>query len=370
MKVGIVGGGIGGLLTGVKVSGLCDVDIFEEHRLVGYPKHCTGLISGKVLNSLGSGAGEFVLNTFNNYTLTHTSIPNKELRLKFRDTISLVDRPNIERYLSDVFQSRGGSLYLSLKAIAIDASNTSLIFEDGTIRKYDLIVVAEGAKAALTKSLGMCSNSTYLVGMQSIIRANNDLDSPHVIFGCDISYEFFGWVVPIDSKQVLVGLADRYVDYPKLNYLIKSYLSRRLGINDLVIKEVFGGLIPTSTPCRQALRNVIGVGDAVSVTKPVSGGGIYSITNQVRVLEESLRRGGTDYASKMYLRGLLNLLTTLKIQHLLRNFVISKFGSLSNFVMKLIESEVNEVTLLDYDKYILNPLDLNNLLKSLMALLK
>ncbi|MEM0453543.1 MAG: NAD(P)/FAD-dependent oxidoreductase [Sulfolobales archaeon] len=363
MRIGVVGGGIGGLLAGVKISDSCDVDLYEEHYSVGYPKHCTGLISERVLNYLGSEVRNYVLNSFDNYVLIHTLRPAKELRLKFRDTIHLIDRPATEKYLSEEFQGRRGSLKLGLKVNSINSETTSLIVGDGSTLKYDVIIVAEGARAILTKSLGMCSNVTYLVGIQSLIKLNNDLDSPYVFFGDDISHEFFGWAVPANSKELIVGFADRYVSYSRLNHLIKTYLIRKLGINELTIKEVFGGLIPISKPCKQTLGSIIGIGDAVSVVKPLSGGGVYGIANQVKVLKESLSSDSLEFVLERYNKGLINLITTLKIQHILRRFISKRFNSLSNFVMKLIDSGINEITISNYDKYVPNLLDLRNNLK-------
>ncbi|MEM1601416.1 MAG: NAD(P)/FAD-dependent oxidoreductase [Sulfolobales archaeon] len=371
MRVGIIGGGIGGLLSGVKILGSVDADLYEEHVLVGYPKHCTGLISDEVLSHLGCGAKNYVLNAFREYTLIHSSRPNKELELKFRNTIYLVDRPSLERYLSDEFQCRGGMLHLGLKVTSIDLSETSLAVKGGLTKKYDVIIIAEGARATLTRASGMCGGRTYLVGLQALIRCRNVLESPYVIFGNDVSKEFFGWVVPVNERRLIFGLADRYVSYVRLNHLMKTYLTRMLEVNDLVVEEVFGGLIPTSTPCKQTLKNFVGIGDAVSVVKPLSGGGIYSISRQVRALEESLKANTPDNVLKKYRSKSSGMIKTLNVQHMLRKYIIRKFHSLSNFIMKLIDLEVDEVHILDYDRYLINPLNLNikDALKILSTLL-
>ncbi len=371
MRVGIIGGGVGGLLTGVKaVDNVGKVDLYEEHTLVGYPRHCTGLVSDRVLNCLGSGVKNHVLNTFKSYTLIHSLRPNKRLELRFRNTIYLIDRPSVERYLSEEFQKRGGSLYLGLKIAWVDPNNTSLGIGNTSLRKYDIIVIAEGARAVLTRASGMCGDPNYLVGLQTIIKCKNDLENPYVIFGDDVSKEFFGWVIPVSERRLIFGLADSYVSYAKLNRLVKTYLMRKFGINNLVVEEVFGGLIPTSSPCRQTFKNVIGIGDAVSVVKPLSGGGIYGISRQVMVLEELLRRSDTpEEVLKGYEGRLSSLITVLKIQHVLRKCVVRRFNSLSNFVMKLIDLGINDIHILDYDIYMADLLDVKDLSKAFTAFL-
>lgn len=369
MKVGIIGGGIGGLLSGVKILESVDVDLYEEHTVIGYPRHCTGLISDEVLNYLGCGTKNYVLNTFRKYILIHFLRPDRQLELKFRNNIYLVDRPNLEKYLSDEFQRRGGVLHLGLKVTSIGLNETSLTVNGKLTKRYDVIIVAEGAKASLTRTSGMCREYTYLTGIQAFIKCRNELESPYVIFGNDISKEFFGWVVPVNEYQLIVGLADRYVSYVKLNHLIKTYVTRMLGINDLVVEEVFGGLIPASTPCKQTLKNFVGIGDAVSVVKPLSGGGIYSISRQVRALEESLRADTSDSVLKKYKSKSSGLIMTLNTQHMLRRYIIKRFGSLSNFIMKLVDSEVDEVRILDYDRYIIDPSSIKEVFKILSTFL-
>ncbi|MEM3990218.1 MAG: NAD(P)-binding protein, partial [Desulfurococcaceae archaeon] len=47
--VSIVGGGVAGLSLAALLGRGVDVKLFEEHRVVGYPKHCTGVISSETL---------------------------------------------------------------------------------------------------------------------------------------------------------------------------------------------------------------------------------------------------------------------------------------------------------------------------------
>ncbi len=369
MRVGIVGGGIGGLLSGIEVAGRHEVDVYEEHKSVGHPRHCTGLISDDVLGHLGTSTKNQVLNTFRSYVLIHSLRPNRRIELKFRNPIHLIDRPNLEKFLSEEVQLRGSTLNLGSKVTSLNTSETSLIIDGKLIRKYDMIIIAEGAKATLTKSIGMCSESTYLAGIQAFVKCRNELKQPYVIFGNDVSEDFFGWVVPVSDERLMVGLADRYVSYAKLNHLVKVYVSRELGVSDVTIEEVFGGLIPTSPPCRQTFKNVIGIGDAVSVVKPLSGGGIYGITRQVRILGDSLRFDSPQEILVEYRRRLSGLIAILRTQHLLKKYLVRRFGNLSNFIAKLMDWGVEEVRMLDYDKYVLDLRNINNVVRAVLALL-
>jgi len=371
MKVGVIGGGIGGLYVTLKIIKYSDVELFEEHDVVGYPKHCTGLISEKVLNLIGNSTRNYVLNRFNKYTLIHDLRPNKHLELKFSSYVYLIDRPKIEEHLSDEVRDRGGVIHLGMKVTSVNPSEASIIINDSLRRNYDIVVNAEGAKARISRTYNLCSEVNYLLGLQAVVKCRNELDHPYVIFGSDVSREFFSWLVPIDDDHVIAGLADSSRDlYPKLMYVVRKYLIRRYWSGPTSFKEFFGGLIPMSTPCRQVVERLVGVGDAVSMTKPLSGGGIYAIAHQARMLEESFRGTSTiDEVIRRYERRVLKLTTNLKLQHILRKLLTMKFNSIGEFVGYVIDSGVNSITLADYDTYIVDVSRINDIFKLIKMLL-
>jgi len=370
MKVGVIGGGIGGLYVTLKIIKYSDVELFEEHNVVGYPKHCTGLVSEGVLNLIGSGIRDYILNSFNMYTLIHDLRPNKYLELKFSNYVYLIDRPKVEEYLSDEVQGRGGIIHLGMKVTSVNPSEASVIINNTVKRNYDIVINAEGAKALISRTYNLCSEVNYLLGLQTVVKCRNELDNPYVIFGSNISREFFSWLVPIDGNYVIAGLADSSRDlYHKLMYVVKKYLVRRYGSDSISFKEFFGGLIPISTPCRQVIERLVGVGDAVSTTKPLSGGGIYAIVHQARMLEESFRNGLTiDDVIRRYKRRISRLTNNLKTQHIIRKLLTIRFNNISEFVRYVIDSGVNNITLADYDTYVVDIFksDAFKLIKSLL----
>jgi len=365
MKVGIVGAGFSGLLSALKIAKYMDVEVFEEHARIGYPRHCTGLVSEYVFNYLGSEVGECTLNSFNRYIVRHVSRPNDEIELRFKERVYLIDRPKAEQYFADVVQSYGGIIYLSHGVKSVDARDTSISLMDGSKKRYDLIILAEGSRANIVRKLGLCREIKYLIGVQAVLRVQNELDHPYVLFGDDLSNEFFGWLVPIDEKNLIAGLADAVEPYNKLKRLISRYLRQFLNASQLSyeITEIFGGLIPMSKPCNQVINKVIGLGDAVSVTKPLSGGGIYGIYRQVRELESLKSLCSPEDLVKEYSSRVKRLLHELRLQHLIKDLINRKFNSINNLILKIIDSRINCIKVVDYDKLVIGPSEILKVLK-------
>jgi len=366
MKVAVIGGGIGGLLSGVAAVKQALVDLFEEHGVVGYPKHCTGIVSETTLRAVGGCAVKSVITVFSDYRVLHTALLNNEIVIKLRERVYLLDRPLLESELLGEFQSvAGGHVYLSTKVTGLDPYRGVIRLSNGkSLEGYDVIVLAEGVQAALARATGLCRNKlNRLKGLQALVRCENRLSEPHVVFGGDVSEEFFGWVVPIDEHYVIAGLADRNYVGVRLRHLINKYLSKLINNpSNIEVREFYGGLIPISKPCKPVVGRVVGVGDSVSAVKPLSGGGIYCISRQVKALENALALQDLNAITRTYYAGVRGLINLLKLQHLVRGLIISKFGSLHNLIYNLMRVNLGEVEIMRYDTYIPNVLSVNNLM--------
>lgn len=351
MKVGIIGGGFSGLLSASKLIKYVDVDVYEEHYTIGYPRHCTGLVSEYVVNYLRGVVDPHILNSFKRYLVVHTLRPRNPIELRFRGRVYLVDRPRMEEELATVIQAHGGVLKLGSKITSIRINQRPSLLTNYGRMTYDLVVIAEGARNIISRSLRLCNYVDYLIGSQVVVRCPNSLDSPYVLFGDDVSREFFGWIVPVDEKHLIVGLADKSNVGLRLRYLLEKYLKLIGGrsSSDLYVTKVFGGLIPISKPCQPVSDNFIGLGDAISSTKPISGGGIYSICRQVKILEDSIRLNNVARAYSLKVR---ELMYELMMQHLIKLLISRKFGGLQDFLLGIVDSGVTSLSIMDYDRYL------------------
>jgi len=349
-KVLVVGAGLGGLLTSYVMIGRgFDVELFEEHDVIGLPRHCSGLVSDYVVGFLGGLVKEHITNRFSEYVVKVVEDVGvrEALRLGFRKPVYLVDRVGIEKSLCEVVTSLGGKVSTRTVVTNIDLGRNLLRSSRGT-RHYDLVVISEGASRRLTKSLDLCRVRKYVLGPQAVLKISKSPENVEVIVSSFLEPDGFGWVIPLDEKHVILGL----VTTSKKAALLLKYLAKKVfsTTSNYVFKEFFGGIIPMDEPCENVIgRNYLVVGDAASLIKPLSRGGIYSLAKEAEALRDALRKGSLkqDLMLSKYER----LASLLKTQHRIHEIILS-IGGYYKLVKSFTKLGLSEVRLLDYDKLI------------------
>jgi flavin-dependent dehydrogenase len=349
-KVLVVGAGLGGLLTSyVMVKRGFDVELLEEHDVIGLPRHCSGLVSDYVVGFLGGFVKEHITNRFSEYVVKVVEdVGIREvLTLTFRKPVYLIDRVGIEKSLCEVVTSLGGRVSTRTVVTNIDLSRNLLRSSKGT-HDYDLVVISEGAGRRLIKSLNLCRVREYALGPQALLKTSRSPENVEVVVGSFLGPDGFGWVIPIDEKHVILGL----VTTSKRAALLLKYLAKKVfsTTSNYVFKEFFGGLIPMDKPCENVVgENYLIVGDAASLIKPVSRGGIYSLVEEVGALRDSLYKGSIN--QDLMLSRYRRLVAFLKTQHSVHEVILG-VGGYYKLVKSFTKLGLSEVRLLDYDKLI------------------
>src|SRR3990167_3178851 len=84
------------------------VDIFEEHRLVGYPVQCTGIVTSSVLKIIDIPR-DVILNQINKIKI----IADKEIIFKLKEPNLILNRAKFDQYLAKKAEIAGAKLYLN-----------------------------------------------------------------------------------------------------------------------------------------------------------------------------------------------------------------------------------------------------------------
>ncbi|MEM0197639.1 MAG: NAD(P)/FAD-dependent oxidoreductase [Fervidicoccaceae archaeon] len=281
MKVGIIGGGISGILSAIKLlKAGCDVFLYEEHQSIGYPKHCTGLISERTQKEL-EYAGKKCTDSF--YSSINFEIPFEgRLKLFSKYKIVHLDRACLERELFHLFEDLGGKAFLGKKA-TLDGRNH--IIAGGHSAYFDHVIVAEGIRREISKKfLKYLKNEQKVFGLNVVYRAKHELEGITVGFHPSIAKGFFYWIFPTAENTVIVGAG---TSNPRnLNNSI-SLLTKVYNLNTPIEIERYGGWISTGPPPkRQEIRDITFIGDAFGMQKPITGGGIFPITYALKGVEE------------------------------------------------------------------------------------
>ncbi|WP_252901145.1 NAD(P)/FAD-dependent oxidoreductase [Vulcanisaeta sp. JCM 14467] len=170
-----------------------------------------------------------------------------------------------------------------------------------------------------------------------------------VIFDRKLSEHYFAWIVPRNSHEFRIGIADDANVWVKFTELLKI-------INAEQSKPFGGKIIIGGSPSHVVAGNVAIIGDAGGFVKPMTGGGIIMGMLSAKLLAESISNAVkeglsiTDALSlydalfRKYIRGMVKALGSASyILHMMIN------RSLGN-IMQLM-SKVN-VVVEDYDNHI------------------
>ncbi len=282
--VAVVGAGPAGSRTARNIAAAgWRVVLLEEHRRVGVPSHCSGLISPRTLTEAEIG-NEAIIHRITG-ACVH-SAAGSEIALGGDSARAVaIDRVRWDETLCQQAEAAGAEL-VRARLVNARRDNGGLRLEvetDGRRRSLSarLAVGADGAHSRVARSLGLRGprEKVYCLGIEGRLRLPRQ-DFVHVFVGKRLAPGWFGWIIPTGGDQVRVGIGCQparpgYRDKP-----IDCY--RRLTdsfphlFQNIEPHRFYGGTIPLEFAPRSYGHNVVLVGDAAGQVKPFSGGGIYT----------------------------------------------------------------------------------------------
>ena len=284
--VAVVGAGPAGSRTARDLAqrGL-RVRLFEEHRTVGVPSHCSGLISLRTLRESEIG-DEAILHRVTG-AFVHTQ-NGSEVALGGGPTRAVaIDRIRWDQTLAKQAQTAGVEL---VRARVVNVTreprkasgradhvvlHTQTDGRDSTVTAR-LVIGADGTHSRVRRTLGMGAPREYAynLGIEGRMATRRD-DFVHVFVGQDMAPGWFGWIIPTGEGMVRVGIGSNNGVKPIECYrrLTAAFPQLFEGIEPC---RMYGGTIPLEFAPRSYGDNVLLVGDAAGQVKPFSGGGIYT----------------------------------------------------------------------------------------------
>lgn len=254
------------------------VALIEEHRRIGVPSHCSGLISQRTFDE----AAIDELLVANRLTGGYIHGPGGvELAVGGADTRALaIDRVRLDELLCEQSQAAGAEL-LRARVVNVQRENGGTRLDcqrDGQSRQLtaSLVIGADGAHSRVARSLGLPSPSekVYCLGIEGRVRVPRE-DFVHVFVGRKLAPAWFGWIIPTGDGGVRAGIGCAGPDKPIRCYERLAALFPRL-FEGIEVCRMYGGTIPLDFAPRTYGDNVLLVGDAAGQVKPFSGGGIYT----------------------------------------------------------------------------------------------
>lgn len=351
MEIAVIGAGPIGLSIARNLSNLgYSVTVYEEHKLIGEPQHCAGVVSRNFIEKyVGSNA---VLNRFNRiklYSPTNTSITLHRSSW----FVGVIDRVVFDRKL---YEKCCEYCYLGVKVK--DVNHRKAIVEvNGGFKSYDLIVNAEGASHRI---LGKTLNPYVdrLLGVQIDLECRLDgvdLDTVQVFFS-RLTPSFFIWLIPLRDGVVRVGLGSNRKPYTKLIHVLSKHpvISRQIG--KYRVLRVFGGWILRGPALKTPyLNRLVYVGDSAIQVKPLTGGGLLTGLKSVEALTKAFTECsdvnsiGLQYAQ--FNSGLVRKLRRQRVLVKLLNLLVKTPKVMDKAFNVISQSNLLDAINLDYDDH-------------------
>jgi flavin-dependent dehydrogenase len=227
----VVGGGPAGCFAGIAAAQEGKkVLLSEEHKCIGKPEACSGLISKSGLDTL---LPHINYKSVRLNTITSAKIISGKQHFTIRpknEEAVLVSRSGLDSLSAAKFEQEGGKIELGKKVTRNFASSN--------------IVGADGPASALAEYFGFPKILSFVACMQGNFAYS--CESPHqteIHLSSKDFPGFFGWAIPINNEEAKIGVGVSLPIHPLRHY--RRFLSK-LGVKGNPRNE-FAAIIPTST---------------------------------------------------------------------------------------------------------------------------
>lgn len=257
----------------------------EEHKEVGKPVECTGLVSQRVFSMVRSKSKVNEVSGANIY------FPEgKPIHVEKQEKTIVMDRDSFDKDASGMAIEAGADLRIDSRVVTVksDRNGVKVTYRsNGNLQEEsaNVIIGADGLNSRVRRDLFSTRPSRLVTAYQvdSAIQME-DQQSVDVYLGSESSVGFFGWATP-SGNLTRIGVGS--YRSAALNHFVR--INRRFGRNKIV--GINGGAIPIAYLKRTYLDRALLVGDAAGIVKPLTGGGIYtglvSAKHAARTVEEA-----------------------------------------------------------------------------------
>lgn len=265
--VTIVGAGpIGCRVAGIVVKKGYKVLVLEEHREVGKPVKCAGLVSWRIKELLTDLPRRVIVNKVRYAKIF--SYANSCLKLESEKPMYVIDRQAFDGFLAKTAVDAGAEILTSVRFERFRKRGNFLeVITNKRNFKTKILVGTDGANSKVARVAKLRQPNNLSFALQTTVRGDFERDCVELWFGKNLTSDFFGWVVPENEETARIGIASRERVKSKFFKFLKKRINRTK-------RPDVGGMIRHGLIKKSVANNVLLVGDAACQVKPFSGGGL------------------------------------------------------------------------------------------------
>jgi geranylgeranyl reductase family protein len=275
----VIGAGpAGGYLAGKVAAAGYEVALVEEHREIGEPIQCGGLVTPRVFDYVK--CKETVMGEVHGAELYSPS--GRRLVIDgHRTEAVVVQRAMFDRAIATDAVRKGAHTFLGAQAQAArrEEGGVEVVVDQGGTTKTltcKLLIGCDGVRSNVAKWFNILRPRKILPGFEvEMTGVRGDPGLVTLFIGNEIAPGFFGWIIPSgDTARVGLCVGEGNA-YAYLEKMLQRPEVRQYTKGAQPILYIAGG-IPLGFPKRTYADNVMVVGDAACQAKAVSGGGIFT----------------------------------------------------------------------------------------------
>lgn len=247
--------------------------LIEEHKEIGKPIHCAGLVGKKVFEETKIPLSDScILNVINGAVFY---VNKNKLTIRRKEVAYVIDRERFDKHLGQDLNIDFETRFLGLE----NQNGSYLIETDKGHLEADIVISAEGAKSTLREAV-VGNHMQYLKGVQFRMRVAPRCSDMFEVY---IKKPYFYWIIPESNEIIRVGVLSNNPYHDLINFIEEINLKGE-------ILEKFAGIVPLNHFSSLSKERIFLVGDSASQVKPLSYGGIYMGMRAAEILCECIAK--------------------------------------------------------------------------------
>ncbi|MDD5194292.1 MAG: geranylgeranyl reductase family protein [Candidatus Omnitrophica bacterium] len=296
--------------------------LIEEHKELGRPVHCAGLIGTKVFQEARIPLeSDCTLNTINGAVI---HFGGETLVIRRPEVAYVIDRErfdkNLGKNLDIVFERKFLGLEKNKQYYTIETDKGDL--------KADIVVGADGANSSV-RNIVRCHNGLqYMRGVQFRMKFE-----PVYHDMVEVYWErpYFYWIIPEGKTTVRAGVISKNPYQDLLNFIKDKKMGQE-------ILEKFAGIVPLEYFFPLSRDRIVLVGDSAAQVKPLTYGGLYMGMRGAEMLSECIcSERFTRYSSLWRKRFGNEIKVTLRAREIFNNLKDRDIKKIFSFIKEKVD---------------------------------